>query len=65
LKKLFLRNYKIQNEKISFIVYHRGFCDVLFKKVEVKGKITGGSPLERIELIEASGVATLPLINIG
>ncbi|WP_394664891.1 TlpA family protein disulfide reductase [uncultured Chryseobacterium sp.] len=35
------------------------------KKVEVKGKITGGSPLERIELIEASGVATLPLMNIG
>lgn len=35
------------------------------KKVEVKGKITGGSPLERIELIEASGVATLPLVNLG
>jgi len=35
------------------------------KKVEVKGKISGGSPLERIEFIEASGVATLPLINIG
>ncbi|MFC3159532.1 Thiol-disulfide isomerase or thioredoxin [Chryseobacterium arachidis] len=35
------------------------------KKVEVKGKISGGSPLERIELIEASGVATLPLVNIG
>lgn len=35
------------------------------KKVEVKGKVTGGSPLERIEFIEASGVATLPLINIG
>lgn len=35
------------------------------KKVEVKGKITGGSPLERIEFVEASGVGTLPLINIG
>lgn len=35
------------------------------KKVEVKGKISGGSPLERIEFIEASGVATLPLANIG
>ncbi|REC78857.1 TlpA family protein disulfide reductase [Chryseobacterium rhizosphaerae] len=35
------------------------------KKVDVKGKITGGSPLERIELIEASGVATLPLVNLG
>lgn len=35
------------------------------KKVEVQGKITGGSPLERMEFIEASGVATLPLANIG
>lgn len=35
------------------------------KKVEVTGKISGGSPLERIEFIEGSGVATLPLINIG
>lgn len=35
------------------------------KKVEIKGKITGSSPLERIEIIEASGVATLPLANIG
>ena len=35
------------------------------KKVEVTGNLAGGSPLERIEFIEASGVATLPLINIG
>lgn len=35
------------------------------KKVEVKGKIAGSSPLERVEFVEASGVATLPLINIG
>lgn len=35
------------------------------KKVEVKGKIAGGSPLERIEFVEASGVATLPLANFG
>ena len=35
------------------------------KKVEVKGKVTGGSPLERMEFIEASGVGTLPLVNIG
>ena len=34
-------------------------------KVKVEGNIKGGSPLERIEFIEASGVATLPLINIG
>lgn len=35
------------------------------KKVEVKGKIAGSSPLERIEFVEASGVATLPLINMS
>lgn len=35
------------------------------KKVEVEAKINGGSPLERMEFIDASGVATLPLINIG
>lgn len=35
------------------------------KKVEVKGKVTGGSPLERIEIVDAAGVATLPLMNIG
>lgn len=35
------------------------------KKVEVKGTVKGGSPLERVEIIEASGVGTLPLINIG
>lgn len=35
------------------------------KKVEVKGKIAGSSPLERVEFVEASGVATLPLGNFG
>lgn len=35
------------------------------KKVEVTGNFSGGSPLERIEFIEASGVATLPLVNFG
>lgn len=35
------------------------------KKVEVKGKIANANPLERIEIIEASGVGTLPLINMG
>lgn len=34
-------------------------------KTKINGKINGGSPLERIEFIEASGVATLPLINLG
>lgn len=35
------------------------------KKVEVKGNFAGGSPLERIEFVEASGIATLPLVNMG
>ncbi len=35
------------------------------KKVEVTGNFAGGSPLERIEFVEASGVATLPLVNMG
>lgn len=34
-------------------------------KVTITGKVTNGSPLERIELIEASGVATLPITNFG
>ena len=34
-------------------------------KVEIKGKVRNGNPLERVEIIEASGVATLPLSNIG
>ena len=35
------------------------------KKVEFSGKIVNGNPLERIEFIESSGVATLPLVNVG
>ena len=35
------------------------------KKIDVRAKITGGSPLERIEFIEATGAGALPLINIG
>ncbi|MNX94008.1 Redoxin [compost metagenome] len=31
----------------------------------MEGNVKGGSPLERIEFIEASGVATLPLVNLG
>ena len=34
-------------------------------KVEIKGKVNNGNPLDRIEVIEASGVATLPIINLG
>lgn len=35
------------------------------KKVEVKGKIANSSTLERVEIIEATGVGTLPLVNMG
>lgn len=35
------------------------------KKVEVSGKLTNASPLDRIEFIDASGVGTLPLLNVG
>ena len=35
------------------------------KKVDVTGNFAGGSPLERVEFIEASGIATLPLVNMG
>lgn len=35
------------------------------RTVEVKGKITNANPLDRIEIIDASGVATLPLVNLG
>jgi thiol-disulfide isomerase/thioredoxin len=60
-----LRNYKIEMKKYLLLFIIAVFAMSCSKKVEVKGKITGGSPLERIEFIEASGVATLPLINIG
>lgn len=35
------------------------------KKVKVSGTIKNASPLERVEFIDASGVATLPLVNMG
>lgn len=35
------------------------------KKVEISGKLTNASPLDRIEFIDASGVGTLPLLNLG
>lgn len=34
-------------------------------KVTITGKVNNGNPLERIELIEVSGVATLPISNFG
>ncbi|MFC6269571.1 TlpA family protein disulfide reductase [Frigoriflavimonas asaccharolytica] len=41
------------------------FATSCSKKVDFTATIKGGSPLERIEFIEASGVATLPLVNVG
>ena len=41
------------------------FATSCSKKVDFKGIVKGGSPLERVEFIEASGVATLPLVNTG
>ncbi|MBP7172716.1 MAG: TlpA family protein disulfide reductase [Cloacibacterium sp.] len=35
------------------------------KEVVITGKLANASPLERIELIEASAIATLPVANIG
>ncbi|CDN74780.1 TlpA family protein disulfide reductase [Elizabethkingia anophelis] len=35
------------------------------KTVVISGKVIGGSPLERIEIVEMSGVATLPIANFG
>ncbi len=65
LKNLFLLNLKFEMKKYLLLFIIAVFAMSCSKKVEVKGKITGGSPLERIEFIEASGVATLPLANIG
>ena len=70
LKKMTLKDLK---NKINFSAAFK-FIAVLFlavfmtscsKKVEVKGKLTNASPLERVEFIESSGVATLPLVNLG
>lgn len=35
------------------------------KKVDVNGKVTGGSPMERVEFIDESGISTLPLVNLA
>lgn len=34
-------------------------------KITISGKLTNANPLERIELIDASGIATLPIANFG
>lgn len=51
--------------KNLFLLILASLFIVSCSKTKITGKINGGSPLERIEFIEASGVATLPLINLG
>ncbi|SFT84006.1 Thiol-disulfide isomerase or thioredoxin [Chryseobacterium formosense] len=58
-------NYTIMIKKYLLLFVIAIFAMSCSKKVEVKGKIAGSSPLERIEFVEASGVATLPLANFG
>ncbi len=65
-----IQSFKKNNSTLMIKKYLLLFAIALFavscsKKVEVKGKIAGSSPLERVEFVEASGVATLPLINMG
>jgi hypothetical protein len=64
-KPIFATLLKSKMKKYLLLFIIAVFAVSCSKKVEVKGKITGASPLERIEFIEASGVATLPLANIG
>lgn len=52
-------------KKYLLLVILAVFAISCSKKVEVKGKVTNHSPLERVEIIEASGVGTLPLMNVG
>ncbi|MFY1048269.1 TlpA family protein disulfide reductase [Chryseobacterium sp. GP-SGM7] len=62
----FKKNYNTKMIKKYLLMFVIAiFAVSCSKKVEVKGKIAGGSPLERIDFAEASGVATLPLVNIG
>ncbi len=65
-----IQSFKKNNSTLMIKKYLLLFAIALFavscsKKVEVKGKIAGSAPLERVEFVEASGVATLPLINMG
>ena len=52
-------------KKYILLIFLAVFAVSCSKKVEIKGRVSGSSPLERIEIVEASGVGTLPLINIG
>ena len=51
--------------KFIAVLFLAVFMTSCSKKVEVKGKLTNANPLERVEFIESSGVATLPLVNLG
>lgn len=62
----FKKNYSTKMIKKYLLLFVIAiFAVSCSKKVEVTGKIAGSSPLERIDFAEASGVATLPLTNIG
>lgn len=52
-------------KKLFFLFIFSVIAMSCSKKVEVSGKLTNASPLDRIEFIDASGVGTLPLLNIG
>lgn len=51
--------------KFVAVLFLAVFMTSCSKKVEVKGKLTNANPLERVEFIESSGVATLPLANLA
>jgi PBP1b-binding outer membrane lipoprotein LpoB len=54
-KPIFATLLKSKMKKYLLLFIIAVFAVSCSKKVEVKGKITGASPLERIEFIEASG----------
>lgn len=58
-------NLAITMKKYLLLLLLAVFTLSCSKKVEVEGRVSGGSPLERMEFIDASGVATLPLVNLG
>lgn len=58
-------NKQIKVKKFFLLFILAIFAVSCSKKVEIKGRVSNGSPLERIEIIEASGVGTLPLVNLG
>lgn len=51
--------------KVLAVLFLAVFLTSCSKKVEVKGSLKNANPLERVEFIESSGVATLPLANLG